>query len=699
MPPIDLKSGSGLDLELPNASAHQIETRLDRCLTAVRMQPDEGFPARPFLLPALEATRGLVAAGALDRLEADRRRGSDGACRLARENIRAVVLPALIDSVNGCLLVLTALEDLGFNNFVSTGNRSGTGSVSDAREILRRDANSSANALLPPETLYWAYIQLRGYAQRLRVLQPLLEIEAAGEVAAAKLAQRPWDPSELFHGGAAQDFWRRHFPGQVAVSAGELLNALGNWYAPLERNEREELMAWLRCSSIDGLISIVDAALVLDGPGVWRSVLFCTAWPELQPEAFLHTVMAGGNDRHTAMTAADLAAEKREKLRSVILPEWSRERLRGDRNALHALRALGAQVVANVKSHKGMLVQFPFEGLAHFIVNSPPSLCKVCRELLGRDRLVANPAQRVSAAKCVAEWIATHCNVESARERHITLGRLHHRKILELRDDSQDVLLLQRQHADLVRGHLLAGGADLPASSETPMAAYLEDGMPPEGEGQVGMLRDLLMLNRSAQDVRQRFTMARVDEEFKRNAGGNADEAVETQMAHLGADAAFAEHEQVVLVELNVACIRQTTTLRDLSQIEQSMVSLETDFAKFRRQLIKKDEDLTRNIVRAEDELAQVMTELAGQRERAREAEDSALDARFELAELMVLLPPGKDTAMKETFLGAHLATNDEAVEVQLMSEIELLKGRVDELEKRYRKAKAAASKQPKRPI
>eukprot|EP00928_Gymnodinium_smaydae_P020382 TRINITY_DN17877_c0_g1_i1.p1 TRINITY_DN17877_c0_g1~~TRINITY_DN17877_c0_g1_i1.p1 ORF type:complete len:710 (+),score=111.14 TRINITY_DN17877_c0_g1_i1:127-2256(+) len=695
--------------KLAKGAAQQLRTRLERCIALVQAQSVD-FKPRRYLLPTLEDTLKLVNLGATDAL-------SNKAVidALGLENPRSQLLQAVNDAVNACLLVLTLIES---NN------------------------QETSSALMTPDQIFLPFALLRGFQRRLRALRPLLQAEVlpsqadspppgsdpdAGtdirdrrgslvDVDAMSIAEAAanWDPSTLLLSESLASFWRHYFPGRAAVPSAEFLTAIEMEYEPLTSSERTELLSWLQTTH-SGQVAIVDVALVLDGTGLWRSILFCTSWPELLPQDVLPTIRAGGVARHIEMTAADIAAEKRQKQRSFLLPEWTRERLRADRSALHALRTLGVQVVANVGTSSGgggageggstgggMLVLCPFARVAQKFTSSSSSIRRVCRELIGGTGLAAAPVQNISLARCVGNTISARFDIQEPRSQHITLSRLHRRKSFELRDDALDALGLQQQRRDSLRDHLVTSdwGKSAVSADPAPRACLPLFVAAPNGrddDGNAAGRRELLFRISGVQEERQHWTRLRWEAAMRWNAEGNADEPKELQLEHLGADLKLESFDEIVQAEANMCVGNLTRTSRDMSAMEQTLATLEQTFDRLRKELIKRGKELDQRIGETEEHLVTLSWELAQRREAMRTAANNSLDARLVLAELMMVPTPlltssplGKPPSSTTSSVQPAI----DALEIQLTKETEALKARAEELEKQLRKSRAALAAQ-----
>lgn len=604
--------------------------RLEQVFVRVNSQPTN-FKFKAYLSTPLEDLKACLASGRF-ALQAD---------------YADLFLTAAQDAVDSCLIVLALLED----------------------------RTAVVTVPMRHEAMLWPWVALQRQVQRLTVLQALF-----------KSAKTPssWDPSSLFVGGAMASFWQHHFPGRVRVPAGELVAALGASYEPLQESERRELFAHLRPGR-DGTVSVADVALVLDGPGgLWRSMLLLISWPELCPKDLLPVLMAGiGRDRHISSTAADLALEKRQQRRSVLLPGWSRRRLGQHRAAFHALQAVGMVVAADAQS-EGLLVQFPTWATALTLSSQPPNLLAVMRELIGESDFLVQQCVRVSTARCVADVAESAFDITGPRDLHIELSRVHHRKVFELNDDAKDMLTLQRklrvllQNRDNARGDEFCSRTDSKDVHASLLSAHLENYQQDSADSARAVLADLAEAHRQT----QRQVLANADKDIRRIAAGSAEATTESQLTHLQADAALADHEAVLLMEVNLCVKRRICTRGEMSLLEQRLVDLEATFAKFRRGLLQRHEGLTTQISAGEAELAELAAQLPARREAARQADDAVINARLELAEKMVPLPAGPFSPEAADVL-----------EQQLLKDLEILKRRGEDLEKRHRRARAQAKK------
>jgi len=482
------------------------------------------------------------------------------------------------------------------------------------------------------------------------------------------------DPASFLSNGPLERFWRRHFPGKSAAPANQLLAALSKDYEPLVPAEQEELLAWLRPDDKD-LVSVADAALILDGPGVWRGVLFCTSWTELCPSALLRAITAASPD--------DVVAQ--EQQRSVLLPEWCRTRLRVERGALHLFRVLGLQAAVDVLGG-GLLVQFAFPGIAEHVLQGQSQLSLVCRELLGGEVLRASGD--ISMAHCVSEMALSRFEIKDVREQHIVLSRIHRRMQRKLEDDAEEMLVLQERHTTLVDNQLREQGeVDRPPSMRS-ISSHQNSGKAADAAGgERSGLRTLLFDRQTAAFASLQLSQLQTDAELRWNASGSmsgktleAQEAIEQKLESMAVSVGLQDQEDVLAKHINLCLCRHTQVRLEMSEMENTLVSLEANFAKSRRALLKREVELAGRIGNTEGKLAALSGNLAGRREAAREAEDALFDMRQELAEGMVVLPGPTDAII-------------ETSEAELAAEVQMLRSRVRDLQKRYAKAKAAAKK------
>lgn len=624
------ENGHSIPTRSTALQAAKVRHRLEK-VTHLVQESASGFKPRGFLLPVLQRLCELAADGALKSLCSDRWRSPSGAS----------LLQALGDAVDSCWVVLASLED----------------------ETLK--PSWAVNGKMP----YFPLVTLRRQTQRLEALRTALQFAVKG----CEVPLSEWDPSTVLVSGSLECFWRRHFPCQFAVPTTQFLEGFARNYECLSEAEGEELVAWLRVEGQDH-ISVADASALMDGIGPWRSALLYTSWLELCPESLLHAIMAGGQDRHVAMTAADIAVEKRKKRCSVLLPGWSRAQLRTERSALVLLRALGLHVVADIRG--GLLVEFRFLGPSEQLMNKQSALAATCREVLGGVGFAAVPVGIESIARCVAASASKAYRIDEARNRHVTLSRIRRRKTLELHDDAEDLLCLQKQHQTLIKGHFHQGGSDMVAIQSNALSSSLADGC----ENRL-TVREMLQENRVARRASQQCQLMRIEVEMLRIADMTFSEEVMPQLERLAVEESFVSHEAVLLMEINLYMERQTATRAAMSQMENTLVDLEASFARLRCQMMLRDDELSGRIEEAEAELVAASGSLAGRREASREVTDTILDACQELAEHMMPLPLGS----REDAVAA--------AEARLEQQIELLKRRTEDLDKRYKRAKAAAKK------
>lgn len=592
--------------------------RVEKAHQTVQAQPAD-FKPRSFLLPPLKALHDLGRQSVIGPL-------SNPAGLFASV--------ALNDSVGAVLLILALLED---------------------RSVL-------IPGQLHLDDVWRPQLALHDQGQRLSALNVLFEtLKGVGGDWDAAL--RVWSPSSLLVSGDIAAFWEENFKQHTSVPAAELIPAITEAYEPLDSKDAERLIAWLRPNAMD-LISVADISLVLDGPGLWTRILFCTSWTELCEQALVTAVRAGRRNRLTVSTAADLVLEKKRQQKLAMLPQWSRDMLCGTRALLHAVFSLGLQVAADVQGG-GLLMQFESAATAQTMLGKATHLKAMIRELHGITLPVV-PATAMSMAKCVADVSADRWVIAEARDQHIAMSRIYARKVHELTDNTKQMETLLKRHQALLRAHVLGTETGPPA----PVAMR-------KSEGSLQDLRKLMQLGANVDEERQQWQFKQLDAEFQRNVEGSANEPVESQRNQLAQDISFDNQQTLLLMEINFCGKVRDLKRVEMSKMEQMLLDLEESFSKFRRRLILKDEDLTKRIGDKENELVDMNEALGTKRDEARKGDSEACELEMQLTELMVNMRPG---GWKQT-------------EELLQKQIEAMESRVEELKDRYKKAKAVVSK------
>jgi len=293
-------------------------------------------------------------------------------------------------------------------------------------------------------------------------------------------------------------------------------------------------------------------------------------------------------------------------------------------------------------------------------------------------------------ARCIADMAASRFRVQDERERHIVLSRIHLRMSRKLEDDYEDALSLQRQHANLVRERLKGmqaaeqGGKQSQRSETSAGGACV---------GSLGRrdLRQVLQETQAAYQESLSMQQACADGAMRRNADAAAKgmasaEATEAELGpelrRIEAEALSQDREEAFREDIHLCMVRQQAVRMEMSAMEETLVSLEVSFAQSRRGLLGREVTLSKQIGDTEVRLAELSGSLSGKREAARQAGDALLEARQELAVGMVRVPA-------QELRGAAL----EAFEADILAEVQALRARAKELQKRYTKAKAAAKK------
>jgi hypothetical protein len=300
----------------------------------------------------------------------------------------------------------------------------------------------------------------------------------------------------------------------------------------------------------------------------------------------------------------------------------------------------------------------------------------------------AVPALRVSLAHCIAHAAASIFDVRTARDRHIAISHAHRRLIMTLKDHAEDLVCLRMRRQEMMRSRLKQEeDADVFEAEAEPrpsphMAHATQSASRPS-------LQQLMEENRVMERESQRCQELLVDAALSRNALGTAEEPIGLHLGRLEREAAWSANEQVLLMEINHCRARSISTRAEMSRMEETLVGLEANFAKSRRQMVLKEQELIMCIGGVEEELATLSEGLAAKREAVREVQDQVFDARLELAERMVVLQAAAEGSGTAEGEAAPLA----ALEERLAGEVGVLQAKAEELQKRVLRAKASAKK------
>ncbi|CAK0900116.1 unnamed protein product [Prorocentrum cordatum] len=606
--------------------------KLSRCLALARKPaPREETRLRGAMSSVLEGIQGAASTfGTVGDVEA----------RLKSSLRGGLLLTMLSDSSNACLVLAALLDDWA----AAPG---AAAAVAAEEQLLQAPSGPRA--------------ALRGQLARLEALRAAL----AEELAEPEGAGRPvWTPESLLGCGALRWFWRARFAGQVRAPVEGLADAISHQYEPLDLEERAELAAWLRPNE-QGMVSLADAALLLDAPGVWRGALFAASCAELCPAAVVQAVAAAGGDRHLGMTAADIVEESREKRRCVLLPAWTREQLRGDRVALTLLGALGMEVALDVPGGAGgLLVQFPSSGVPRHLLRAGSALSRAAAELLGPRAAASLPATQVSVPLCVASLVAP---ARRKKPSEPSSGAFSRACTGARGPCSPTCWSCRRACKGAARRGWPRGWRRRGAGARSSALHAARQGWSAASSGRSSTLEHAVIVA-----------------QLRGNAAEEDVSAAGPQLPGLLEEAAAAEEDAALLAEIGW-CIRQRVAIRrGLSRIEDALRVEEASVSKSWARIKHGSDELAGRVARAERELAELAAGLAAKREAARAEADAVWEARLELAEGMVLV-------------GAVEAGAAKAAEAALEDELQVLRSRCEDLHRKCSRAKAAGSPRKRR--
>lgn len=613
----------------------QVEDLVRRCIEQVEAQPLP-FPARSFLLPVLLVLEEGSGSGGYP----DKCKGPSVLQRLCSHQFSDALFSALADALTGCLLVLAVLS-----------------ARNDSERSQRMTQSSKKQAVLQRRDVFCPNAVLRSIAQRI------------SSIGTAIKEPNTFLATQFLLNGPLAALWGRRFQGLFKIRVCEFLEALAETYDPLNKEERNQMLGWLHPDD-EGFITAVDAARVCGCPGPWRGLLFCTSWTELCRTELRQSIAAGGGERHLAMTAADIVRETQVRQKAVLLPGWSRERLRKHKSLHAALQLLGMCVAADAGSN-GLLVQFLFDEPPQLLRSSGSSLRQTLVEELNLESFNPLKPEQQSIARCVAEAAPLWFSIDSPRSRHMTLENVHRRTKFDLSDDVKHMLDLQALHQSSLRNRL-----ECKADVRDVLKLSIEH-LEEDGNALLG-LSDMTLKNAQICRESAEFVQAKVEEEFGQLGAPGMEEAIEPQLKMFDVDEAFSNLELELLQEVNLCMTRQISTRKDISAMETDLMSIEASFDENRHKLTQYNKKLDQRIAESERELVRLSALLASKREFARAAGDALLDMRLVLAEAMVPVPfGGSITALSES----------------LAADVQELKSRSEELQKHYTKAKATSKK------
>jgi len=290
--------------------------------------------------------------------------------------------------------------------------------------------------------------------------------------------------------------------------------------------------------------------------------------------------------------------------------------------------------------------------------------------LLGNGVLACQTAAPGLLEAYLAEVVSNRLRLAGERGQHVALAQVHKRVLPLVEDNAEDLVFLQRQRRDLLRDHLVATAGEEALPELEPRVVAESPDRP--------RMRETIQEGREVEEEVQAYQEAKLREDMRRNDEGHEDDEPEPLLRWLEVNTTYEELEELIIEEMDICASRQCETRSQIFFMEDALLGLETGFAVSRKEMLQRDRELAQRIAEAEAELAATADGLAGAREAERAREDEAREAQLELAEQMVLVPPGPES---------------EALERQLLVEIQALQVRSEELQKKLARAKTSAKR------
>jgi len=298
------------------------------------------------------------------------------------------------------------------------------------------------------------------------------------------------------------------------------------------------------------------------------------------------------------------------------------------------------------------LVLFGSHLIADVLAEDLLALSSLIRDFCGLSVEVGRPLY-MSPVHCIAALPSFQ--VDTARARHATLQKLIRRKVHAVRDCTDRVLGVRKQHVALLRGERCETSV-VPRSpvnmQEFCQAVWADDEVL---ELQSAMIESDLIQNRNGH----------VDDPAVSDNGATHD----------------LSHEAALLREMEVCTRKQDAERVEMLELHYHLVKLEAKFAEARQKLLSKYQLLSDQVAVRESELATVSAGIAAKKEAVRSAVDSSRELRMELAEKMLPLPLHPSPNLTAT------------IEDELTKEVQLLRLRKEKLEKTFKKIKSQSKK------
>jgi len=538
---------------------------------------------------------------------------------LQRPDVK-LVFTVLGDTLDSLLFIFAALEDSVFEE------RQAAGAEEERRTTWQ-----------PP------HAALHRVTWRLQALEPPLCMLSKGQ-------PLNWDASSILSSGSLALFWRQHFPNCTHAPVKQILAALSESCRNLITPDMlQGLVPFLRPDTA-GSVSLADMALALDGWGLWQGVLFYTSWTDLCHQEVLKAVSGWPgniNDRLENMPASELAVEKRQKQRSLLLPDLTCEQFFGSnggaraRAALIAFRTMGLQVAMEVpgksSASRGLVLQFVAPRMVNCLLQKSSALVRIYSELVAETMAACSPPASALAGRrilrSISETSLDQLGVNDVRQgQHVLLLRTYQRMQLLYEDAVSDVIFLQQEQDALRKEHIKAiGGDPLPNQAAQ--------------NGQPG-LNNLLQQSFEAFQMEQAGRIAQIEADMQANEKTNDQEPIEPQLKRIEIDARFADREVSLNLELDYRMARQALVRDESLPVEQALSKLEADIAEAHT---KHAEEA------AEAELIQLDKDLTCTKEAACKVAEDVNEARGKLAEKLGLAEPLPDIGELEAQLAKEL--------------------------------------------
>jgi len=525
-----------------------------------------------------------------------------------------------------------------------------------------------ANAAAAGSATQFAQVALRRLEAKLETLVDLFRDLHCPDL--SFLAVKRWRPGDFIASGDFSVFWRDHFPEQLRVRAGDFLYAL-RLRAGVSRGVNTEacsrLLPWLlfgRAPEGDPEreeLEVVDLALLFDCFGMASGVTFCTKWEELLGHMYITAVCGRGDPGlgRAAMCAADIAQSRREQLASVLLPGWSRDKLRENRPLMRVLTTLGMSVACD--ADEGLLVTFAEPEVAACLVppaDRPPSEPPIRLGAGGRSRLAEAATEALQDA-CLADVHFEPAGTAPSRclrarldssaagdclDHHTRLTELKRSRIWVLNDflSVLEVLGARQRRAAERRLRLVRPGATSGAVPKMQQALKDQQAL----EEELNQRRQALLRMEQAYDdpdqiahvraLMQDVAEAELEMEQSRKALARQTSMYRSedetfQQTRNRQDLAWRQRVAAVLIEMRLKEQQRLGVRSELSRIEVLLLDLEENFSSDRQRLHDYDERLCKMIQDKQSFLEGLVQAASSVRAQIHEADAATLERAQEL--------------------------------------------------------------------